>query len=98
MSRFVRIQGASPQETIRFSRTCNAVAGPIGHIRKDGQTASIRCVRLFNRASRAILAILGSREMLQTFVWRVSLSQSSSDLYGIRYSPLFTPSLQLFAV
>ncbi len=68
MSRFVRIQGANPQETTRFSRTCNAVAGPIGYIPRHGQTASICCVRLLNRAFRAILAILGSREMLQTFV------------------------------
>jgi len=31
MNQFARIQGASSQETVWFSRTCNAVVGQIDH-------------------------------------------------------------------
>jgi hypothetical protein len=50
MNQFVQIQGASSQETFWFSRTCNAVAGQIDHILKDGKTASICIVKAFEWA------------------------------------------------
>ena len=47
MNQFVQLQGARTQETVRFSRSCNAGDGQIDHIRRTAkllQSAVSKCL------------------------------------------------------
>ena len=48
MNQFAWIQGASSQETFRFSRTCNAVAGQIDHILRTMKPLQSAASKLLN--------------------------------------------------
>ena len=57
MDGFVRIRGAKLQQTVRFAKVCNNVAGQTRPIPRDAKTASICCVKPLNRGESPLVAL-----------------------------------------